>query len=266
MSMCSLLLCGWKTVFAMTSVFSWQNSVSLFPASFCSPWSNLPVTPCISWLPTFAFQFPITKKTSFFLVLVLEHELEPMPWEQVFYLLPGFLNFQLRQAGQLLLSPPAQIRKRRSPEVPQLAQGHEWGGTCSLIQGLAGPPPRPSCVDKRFPSISEHLESLAWQDSAALSWLRGSLKAWARSPWSRVQPEPLILEALCLFLAPLTPPTLQGLGEMLQWKGEKRKWVFLFFPKNKEDGTASRPDHSWLLLGVCAQWLSHVRLFVTLGL
>ena len=74
----------------------------------------------------------------------------------------------------------------------------------------------PLRVDMRFPWIPEHLESLAWQDAAALSWLRGSLKALARSPWSRVQPEPLILEALCLFLAPLTPPTLQGLGEMLK--------------------------------------------------
>ena len=29
MSMCSLLLCCWKRMFAMTSAFSWQNSVSL---------------------------------------------------------------------------------------------------------------------------------------------------------------------------------------------------------------------------------------------
>ena len=34
MSMCSHHLCCWKMVFAMTSAFSWQNSVSLFPASF----------------------------------------------------------------------------------------------------------------------------------------------------------------------------------------------------------------------------------------
>ena len=33
----SLLLCCWKRVFAMTSAFSWQNSVSLCPASFCTP-------------------------------------------------------------------------------------------------------------------------------------------------------------------------------------------------------------------------------------
>ena len=47
------------------------NSVSLCPASFCTPRPNLPVTPGISWLPTFAFQSPIMKRTSFW-VLVLE--------------------------------------------------------------------------------------------------------------------------------------------------------------------------------------------------
>ena len=62
----SCLLCCWKRVFAMTSEFSWQNSVSLRPASFCTPRPNLPVTPGISWLPTFAFQSPMIKRTSFF--------------------------------------------------------------------------------------------------------------------------------------------------------------------------------------------------------
>ena len=49
----------------MTSVFSWQNSISLCPASFCIPRPNLPVTPGISFLPTFAFQSPKMKRTSF---------------------------------------------------------------------------------------------------------------------------------------------------------------------------------------------------------
>ena len=39
----------------MTSAFSWQNS------SFCTPRPNLPVTPGVSSLPTFAFQSPIMK-------------------------------------------------------------------------------------------------------------------------------------------------------------------------------------------------------------
>ena len=37
----------------MTSVFSWQNSVSLCPASFCTPGPNLLVTPGISCLQSF---------------------------------------------------------------------------------------------------------------------------------------------------------------------------------------------------------------------
>ena len=47
------------------SAFSWQNSISLCPASFRIPRPNLPVTPGDSWLPTFAFQSPIRKRTSF---------------------------------------------------------------------------------------------------------------------------------------------------------------------------------------------------------
>ena len=34
-------------------------------ASFCTPRWNLSVTPGVSWLPTFAFQSPIMKRTSF---------------------------------------------------------------------------------------------------------------------------------------------------------------------------------------------------------
>jgi len=65
MSMCSLLLCCSKRVFALTSAFSWENSVNLWLALFCTPRPNLPVTPGISWLPTFPFQSPIMKRTSF---------------------------------------------------------------------------------------------------------------------------------------------------------------------------------------------------------
>ena len=55
----------------MISAFSWQDSISLCPALFCTPWPNMSVTPGISSLPTFAFQSPITKRT-YFGVLVLE--------------------------------------------------------------------------------------------------------------------------------------------------------------------------------------------------
>ena len=66
MSMCRVFSdCFWKRVFAMPSAFSWQNSISLCPASFRIPRPNLPITPGVSWPPTFAFQSPIMKRTSF---------------------------------------------------------------------------------------------------------------------------------------------------------------------------------------------------------
>ena len=65
-------LCCWKSVFAMTSAFSWQSSISLCPASFCTPRPNLPVTPGFSWLPTFVFQSLGWWKGHLFMVLVLK--------------------------------------------------------------------------------------------------------------------------------------------------------------------------------------------------
>ena len=66
------VMCCWKRVYAMTSAFSLQNSVSLCPASFYTPRRNLPVTWSISWLPTFAFQSPMMKNDILLLLLVLE--------------------------------------------------------------------------------------------------------------------------------------------------------------------------------------------------
>ena len=60
-----LLRC-WQRVFAMTNVFSWQNSVRLCPASFCTLRLTLPVTYIISWLPSFAVQSHMMKRTFFF--------------------------------------------------------------------------------------------------------------------------------------------------------------------------------------------------------
>ena len=48
----------------MTSAFSCQNTMSLCPASFCTPRPNLPVTSGVYLLPTFAFQSTVMKKTS----------------------------------------------------------------------------------------------------------------------------------------------------------------------------------------------------------
>ena len=57
--------------FAMTGTFSWQNHISLFPALFCTPRPNLPVTPRVSWLPTL-YSSPLWWKGHLFWVLVLE--------------------------------------------------------------------------------------------------------------------------------------------------------------------------------------------------
>ena len=61
--------------FVMTSAFSWKNYASFCPASFCSPSTNLSLASGISWIPTFALQYPRMKRTSVFFclfVLVLE--------------------------------------------------------------------------------------------------------------------------------------------------------------------------------------------------
>ena len=71
MSMCRVFSCVVGRGYLLWPMFSWQNPVILCPASFCTLMPNLPVTPGISWLPTFAFQSPIMTRTSFGL-LVLE--------------------------------------------------------------------------------------------------------------------------------------------------------------------------------------------------
>ena len=53
-------------------VCSFGKTVSLCPASFCTPRPNLPITLGISWLPPFAFQSPVMKRTSFFFLFFEE--------------------------------------------------------------------------------------------------------------------------------------------------------------------------------------------------
>ena len=55
----------------MMSAFSWQNSVSLCPASFCTPRPNLPIYSRCLLTSYFCMPVPIIKMTSF-LVLVTE--------------------------------------------------------------------------------------------------------------------------------------------------------------------------------------------------
>ena len=70
----------------MTSAFSWQNSISLCPALFYTPRPNFPVTPGVSWPPTFAFQSPIMKRTSF---LGVNYKKWRRQWHPTLVLLPG---------------------------------------------------------------------------------------------------------------------------------------------------------------------------------
>ena len=72
MPTCSLLSCCWKKVFAITSMFSWQNFVSLCPASFCSPRPNF----CVLFQLFVDFLLlhsnPLWCKRPLFLVVVLK--------------------------------------------------------------------------------------------------------------------------------------------------------------------------------------------------
>ena len=73
MSMCRVFSCVVGRGCLLWPVCSLGKTLySLCPASFRTPRPNLPVTPGVSWLPTFAFQSPIMKRTSFWM-LVLKH-------------------------------------------------------------------------------------------------------------------------------------------------------------------------------------------------
>ena len=56
----------------MTSAFSWQNSISLCPASFCISRPNLPITPGVILTSYFCISVPYNEKDTFWGVLVLE--------------------------------------------------------------------------------------------------------------------------------------------------------------------------------------------------
>ena len=66
MSMCRVFSCVVGRGCLLCPVYSLgKTHISLCSVSFCNPRPNLSVTPGVSWLPTFAFQTPIMKKTSF---------------------------------------------------------------------------------------------------------------------------------------------------------------------------------------------------------
>ena len=68
MSMCRVFSCVVGRGCLLWPVHSLGRTLLAFvlrPTSFCTPRPKLPVTPDVSWLPTFAFQSPIMKRTSF---------------------------------------------------------------------------------------------------------------------------------------------------------------------------------------------------------
>ena len=67
MSMCKVISCVvGKGCLLLTSTFSWQNSVSLCPASFCISRPNLPVTSDIFLTSYFCVPVPYDEKDIFF--------------------------------------------------------------------------------------------------------------------------------------------------------------------------------------------------------
>ena len=73
MPMCSVISCVVRRGCLLWLVCSFGKTVSLCPASFCTPRSNVPVTPVLSWIPTFAWkELLLWWKEHLFLVLVLE--------------------------------------------------------------------------------------------------------------------------------------------------------------------------------------------------
>ena len=63
--MCRIFSCVVGTWCLLWPVLSLGKTLlSNCPTSFCTLMPNLPVTPGISWLPTFTFQSPIMKRTS----------------------------------------------------------------------------------------------------------------------------------------------------------------------------------------------------------
>ena len=69
MSMCRVFCVAGRGCL-LWPAWSLGKTVSLWPASFCTPRPNLPVPPGVSWLPTFPFQSPIMKRTSFWMLVL----------------------------------------------------------------------------------------------------------------------------------------------------------------------------------------------------
>ena len=138
MSMCSLLLCCWKRVFAMTSVFSWQNSVSLWPASFCTPRQNLLLQVALDFL--LFHSSPLQWRGHLFCALVLEgliglHRTVQLQPHWLGHRL-GLLWYRMVCLGNRDHSERQQWAVQKKRELSSLAGNWTWGACENKVSVL----------------------------------------------------------------------------------------------------------------------------------
>ena len=116
MSMCSLLLCCWKRVFAMSSAFSWQNSISLCPAFI--PYSK-PKFACYSRC-FLTFYFSLVAQTVEHLPTIWE------TWGSILRFNPWVRKISWRREWQsttvFLPPPPPKGAQRTNPREYQIVR------------------------------------------------------------------------------------------------------------------------------------------------
>ena len=124
-------------------------SVSLCPASFCTPRPNLPVTSGISWLSTFAFQSPMMERTSFptwdwkLLKWKLYWDISPQNGVVMFWAVPwGRAHRGLGCAGPHSLKRPSHSTLHCIPPVLRFTPCKFWAAIWSRGWSGALAPPR----------------------------------------------------------------------------------------------------------------------------
>ena len=130
----------------MTSMFSWRSSVSLCPASFCTPRPNKPATLDI-WLPTFAFHLVII--TQFFFKGNICIHWNAHFWTAWFLQVDSSLYSQHR----VLLSP--ELLHAPYLVLPPCPGGHSSGFYFVSLLSY-----RNSCSEK---AMAPHSSTLAWK-------------------------------------------------------------------------------------------------------
>ena len=139
----------------MTSAFSWQNSVSLCPASLFTPRPNLPVTPGISWLPLNLELF-LKKCKSLSFASFLEIETAKCVYQ-------GVQFSSVAQSCPTLCDP----MNHSTPGLPVHHQLPEFTQTHVHQVGDAIQPSRPlSSPSPPAPNLSQHQGLFQWVSSS----------------------------------------------------------------------------------------------------